>query len=119
MQKFGDLLARFMDGWSNDVRQRFSRQLDDLFPEVGLNHLIAVLFEMRVQVNLFRRHRFAFNDDFGLGLLGNRRNNLARFCSIVCPVNLTAKALNLRSEEFQILVEPLNGAFLDGPCFSP
>ena len=45
-------------------------ELDDIFAEIGLDHLDAGGLQMRVEPDLLRHHRLALGDELGACLLG-------------------------------------------------
>jgi len=63
LEQAGHLLARLVDGGGDDVRGRLPRELDDVFPEVGLHHFDPVGLERAVQAHLLGDHRLRFDGE--------------------------------------------------------
>ena len=114
VQQRRDLLAGLVDGGRDDVRRRFLGELDDVFAEVGFQHLVPQFFQVRVEMNLLGGHRLALDDDLGLGLLGNAGDDVARLGGVVRPMHTGAEPVEVVGELLQIGVKPGNRPLLDG-----
>src|SRR2546428_7823599 len=92
MQQRSDLLAGLVDRRGNDVGWRLASQLDDVLAKIRLHHLVTMLLQMRVEVNLLRGHRLALDDHPRAYMLCNAGDNLARLSRVMCPMHLHRRA---------------------------
>ena len=53
----------------DDVARALAPKLDDIFAEIGLDHLDAGGMQLGVELDLLRHHRLAFGDELGPRLL--------------------------------------------------
>ena len=114
MKQLADFFLRDVDRRRDDVARVLLAQLHDPFAEVGIGHLDAALFEMRVEAALLGEHRFAFDDARErravARMLGDNGVVLGR---IAGPMNLSAQTRGVGLELFEIFVEPRHRVELD------
>ena len=108
-----------MNRGNDNVRRRFTGKLNDVFAEVGFNHLDSMAFQRDIQVNLFGHHAFAFNDLPGAALIRQTADNLVSLLRIARPMHLCAAVLGIRYKLFEILVEIEQHLVFDGSSLSP
>ena len=63
-----DLVLGEVDGRRDDVARRLAADLDEVFAEVGLDHLDAVGLEAALSADLLGDHRLALGDDARAGV---------------------------------------------------
>src|SRR5688572_23836671 len=80
-------------------------ELNYVFTEIGFDHLHAGSFEGIVEMRLFRRHAFAFDDCSGLTLYSKTTNNRICFDRITRPVNCGATTLGVLHKLFEVTIE--------------
>src|SRR5712691_8547240 len=113
MQQRGDLLSGLVDRRGNDVGWRLTSQLDNVFAKIRLHYLVAMLLQMRVEVNLLSGHRLALDDHPRADVLRHAGDNLAGLSRVVRPMHVHPDALGLRGEEFEVLIQTRNSSLLD------
>ena len=116
MQQRGNLLSGLVDCRGNDVGWCLASQLDNVLAKIRLHHLIAMLLQMRVEVNLLRGHRLALDDHPRAEALRQAGDNLTCLSRVVRPMHLHPDALGLRGEEFEVLIQTRHGSLLDRAC---
>src|SRR5688572_10893095 len=67
-EQLGNLFFRFVNCWSNDVRRRFTCELDDVFAEVSFYYFDSLVFQRCIKMNLFGHHALALDDLPGAAL---------------------------------------------------
>src|ERR1700737_2198161 len=102
-----------MDGGRDYVRGAFAAQLDDIFAEVGLDHLEAGLLEGRVEREFLRGHRLALDHAFGAAFAGDFQDIVAHLGGICGDENLASVGLEPLLELDQEFVEAADGVVLD------
>src|SRR5215831_4025683 len=95
MQQRGDLLPGFVDRRGNNVRWCLAGQLDDVFTQIRFDDFVALLLQMRVEVNLLSSHRLALDD------------------------YVRADALRLCGEALEVLIQAGYGALFNSACLCP
>ena len=73
-----DLLLGEVHGRRDDVARRLVAELDDVFAEIGLDRLDAVLLEVLVEADLLGDHRLALGDGPRAGLAADVEDDVAR-----------------------------------------
>jgi len=79
-------------GWS------FPTELDDPFPQVGLHHFQAFLFQVVVKEGLLRSHGLGFDNLPDAVVFGNGRDDLVGVLGGAGQVHLDARRLGLGLE---------------------
>src|SRR5919108_251963 len=90
---------------ADDVARHLVAELDDVFAEIGLDRLDAVLLEEIVDADLLADHGLALGDRLGAGLAAEAQDGLARGLGVAAPMDLAARRLHLRLELQQVLIE--------------
>ncbi len=97
----------------DDMARRLTAKLDDVFAEVGLDHLDAGLFQVSVERHLLGDHGFALGDAPRPGLTANVENDPPRVLRRGRPVHLTTGLGDLLLVALQIEIEVFQGMDLD------
>jgi hypothetical protein len=105
-----------VDRRGNNVRWRLAGQLDNVFAQIRFDHFIAILLQMRIEMNLLGRHRLALDDDVRVDVLGNASDDLACLSCVVGPMHLHTHTLRLGGEVLEVLIQARYSALLDGAC---
>ena len=109
------MLAGFVNGRSNNMRWRLLGELNDVFAQVRFDHLVPEGFKVRIEMDLLRRHRFAFDDGLCPCLLRNLGDDPSCFGRIVGPMDVCPEALKLGGELLQIFVKVGNSVLFHRP----
>jgi len=72
----------------DDVRRRFTGQLDDVFAHVRLKSLDPSGFHGVVKADLLTDHGLALDDAFGMHPLGNLQGDSVGLLGVLGPVHL-------------------------------
>ncbi|CSI37789.1 Uncharacterised protein [Shigella sonnei] len=64
-------MAIFMNCRDHNMRWRILIQLENIFTQIGFNHLNASILQHMIDTNLFGHHRFRFHHLPGIFALGN------------------------------------------------
>jgi hypothetical protein len=84
------LLLVEVDGRRDDVARMLAAKLDDVFAEIGLDRLDAVLLEELVQPDLLRDHRLALGHGAGARCAADVEDDVARVLRRLRPVHEAA-----------------------------
>ena len=90
-------------------------KLDDVFAEVGFDHLQPGRFKGRIQLDFLGGHRLALDDLARAGFPGDAQNIFAGLGRIAGDEDLAAVGFELVLKLDQQLVEVGQGFFLDAP----
>ncbi len=108
-----DLVLGEMDGRRDDVARRLVANLDDVFAEIGLDRLDAVLLEVVVERDLLRDHRLALGDGPGADPLADVEHDVARLRRGLGVVHLAAGLADLLLVGLEVEVEMGERVVLD------
>src|ERR1043166_8828297 len=98
-------MSRFMNRGSDDVRWCLAGKLNDVLAKIRFQGFNAFGFERCVQVNLFRRHAFAFDDESGRAVARDLLDEVVSFSRIARPMYPGSGVFRICRELCQILVE--------------
>ena len=90
IEQLGDLLFTLVDRRHDNMGGCLTRQLEDKFSQITLQHLDPTLFHVVVEINLLRDHRLAFYHRPCTGLRQQLMNQRIGLFPILGPVNLDA-----------------------------
>ena len=108
-----DLLLGQVHRRRDDVARRLVAKLDDVFAEVGLHRLDAVVLEMLVEGDLLGDHRLALGDRAGAGLAADVEHDVARLGRGLGVVHLAAGLDHLLLIGLEVEVEMGQRVVLD------
>ena len=98
-------MSSLVNGRSDDVRRRLAGKLDDVLAEISLERFNAFGLERGVQMNLFRRHALALDDESRTALARQSLDDVVRFGRVTGPMNLSTGSFGIRGELLEIPVE--------------
>src|SRR5580765_370036 len=104
-----------MDSRHNDVRRRFTGELNYPFAEVGLNWFDPSFFKSFVEVDLFTSHALGLYGHLGVLCADESDHDLTRLSSVTGPVDRGAGLFGIFREAFQILIEMKQRFLFDLP----
>src|SRR5687768_7458895 len=94
-------------------------ELNYVFAEIGFDYLHSSSFQRGVEMRLFRRHAFAFDDCSGLTLDRQAADNRICFYRVARPVNLRAAALCVLHKLFEVAIEMQQRVVFDRASLAP
>ncbi len=106
VKRLAHLLLLDVDGRQHDVAGRLVAQLHDPFAQVGVDHLDAVLLQIRIQVALFGQHRLALDDSLHLVLLQNLEHDLVVLLGVCRPMHVNPTLRGLLLKLLQVFGQP-------------
>ncbi len=109
-----DRLFVEVDDRGDDMARAVAPDLDDVFAEVGLDHLEARLFEMGVEPDLLRDHRLALGDALCVRGAAESEHDVARLLRIRSVVHRAAALGHLALIGLEVEVEMPERMVLDG-----
>ena len=109
-----DLVLVQMHRRRDDVARHLAAELDDVFAEVGLDRLDAVLRQMLVQADLLGDHRLALGGGLRADAAADVEDDRSRVLRRLGPMHLAAGLGDLRLIGFEIEVEMVERVVLDG-----
>ena len=113
VEQLSHLFLGLVQGRRNQMGRGFFSQLDDVLAQIGLVNVNSISFQGAVQVQFFRDHRLALGGDFnlpGVGDFGYYRVGLGRIAS---KMDLAAGLGNPVVQQFQVVVQVVQGVNLD------
>ena len=81
------------------------RELDYVFAQISFDDLQPRIFKSVVQVRLFGRHAFAFDNRSRAPLRRNVADYGVRILAVFCPVKLNSARFSTRDELLEILIQ--------------
>ena len=117
VKQFRHLLLGFVQGRRYQMGRGFLGQLDDVFPQIRLKDLNADSFEGAVQVQFLGNHGLAFGRQFDLAGAGDFGNDSVGLGRVPGEVNITAIAGHLIGQQFQVIVQMVEGMGFDAAGF--
>jgi hypothetical protein len=109
----GHLLQSLVQRGRNDVVRSLAGELDDIFAQVRFHRLDAIFFEMLVQMNLFRGHRFGLHHQLHAALAGEIGDELARLGAGVGPDHFAAAGDHVALEFLEINIQMIERVLLE------
>ena len=106
-----------MNCWANEVRRLLVRNLEDEFCKVRLGDFDARGLEMMIQVNFFRGHALAFDDQSNLTICANLRDIAGRVLTGPRQKEMSTLALHAGFERGQQFREADDRSFFYRACF--
>ena len=119
MEEFRNLFLGLVEGRGHQVRGSFFRQLDDVLAQVRFVNLNAVGFQGLVEVQFLGNHGLALGSDLDVSSSGNLRNYLIGLGRVPREVNVSARLGHAVVEQFQVIVQVVQGMNLDAPGLFP
>ena len=98
----------------DDVARRLARDLDDIFAEIGLDHLDPGGLEMRVEPDLLRHHGLALGDEARARVSAEPQHDVARVGRRRREMHMPAALDHLPLIGFEIKIEMVERVVLDG-----
>ena len=89
------------------------KQLQNTLAEVGLHHVYAVLFEIRIHATLLSKHRLRLHHLLHAVLLKNFEHRPVEIVCRACPVHNHATVLQLTGKLLQIVSQMCYGVTFD------
>ena len=118
-EQLGHLPLRLVDRRRDDVGGTLVGELDDVFAQVRLDRRDPLALERLVEVDLLGRHRFRFHGHARAGPPRDVDHDPARLFRAGGVVDVAAQLLDVADERLQMVIEPLEGRFLDRPRLVP
>ena len=104
-----------VNGGDDDVVGRLSRELDEVFAEVGLDGLDLLFGELAVEVHFLGEHGLALDDGTDALLPGEVEDVLGGGVGVLGEEDLAARALDVFGGHVEVVVEVFYGVGLDAP----
>src|SRR5262245_27890252 len=89
----------------DDVAWALAPRLRDVFAEIGLDHLDPRGFEMGIETDLLRRHRFAFGDNLGSGRIAEAEHDGPGLGGVACVMHFAPAFGDLALVSFEVEIE--------------
>ena len=115
-EEFDDLRHRLVDGRSNDVARHLLGELDDVFAEIGFDHLYVMFLQEAVEADFLGHHGLALAQHPHAAGGQQLQHDLASVCRGFRPVHHPALFLAARLEVLQMQVQLTEGARLRIHC---
>ena len=113
MQHAADLVAIFMNSRDHDVRRRILIQLQDIFAEIGFDHLNSGILQHMVDADLFGHHRLGLHHLLRIFTLRDLQNVAGSVFFGLCEINVAAVLRHFLGELIQISVEVAQNMIAD------
>ena len=97
------------------MRWLFPRQLNDVLAQVSFNGTHVCSFKRMVEFDLFGRHRFALDGRLHATRTSQVDDVIVDVDAGFGPVNFPAVSFDLLHQLFEVVIEMINGVFLDQP----
>ena len=118
-EELAHLALRLVDDRRDHVARPVAVELDDVFAEVGLDHLDPGLLEHRVQLELLAQHRLRLHDQLRLGCLADAGHDPVRLGRVGGEVDVRAGRLAGVGEPADELGEVRHGVRADVTTEAP
>src|SRR5581483_8508108 len=113
VEQVADLLLLQVDGGHHDVRGRLVPELDDPLAQIGVHHLDAALFQVRIEVALLGEHRLALHQPLHAAFAEDPVHDPVVLVRVARPVYDRAELDGVRLELLQIPGEARERVRLD------
>ena len=80
-------------------------QLNNPLAQIGINDFNPMTFQERIQVALFRQHRFAFDNLCGTVLFQDVKDDLVVFCGCASPVHYGSQSGRVAFKLFEVIAQ--------------
>ena len=113
VQHAADLIAIFMNRRDHDVRRRILIQLQDIFPEIGFDHLDSGILQHMVDADLFGHHRLGLHHLLRIFTLRNLQNVASGIFFGFGEIDVPAVFRHFLGELIQVSVEVAQNVIAD------